>query len=185
MLVRLRDFAEINRVSERTVQLHVKENWEELQTHIDRRGKQGTWLDDYAQEFLLKVIQLPSKDEVVIPSPREAALLIKLTEATNALAEAERRASLNAEAAGKVTLLEAANESQQTQINKLTFNNGKLEYELQVEQKAHAADNAAKDAEIAESQKRETELRERAEAAEAKLAEFESLPRWKKIFWKG
>ena len=89
MLVRLRDFAEIHRISERTVQLHIKENWEELQDHVDRRGKQGTWLDDYAQEFLLNAIQLPSKDEVLVPTPREAALLIQLAEAHKALAEAE------------------------------------------------------------------------------------------------
>ena len=104
MLMRLRDFAEIHRVSERTVQMHVKENWEELQDHIDRRGKQGTWRDDFAQEFLLGVIQLPSKDEILIPTAREAALMSQLSEANRLLAEAERRASMFAEAAGKTAL---------------------------------------------------------------------------------
>lgn len=58
--------------------------------------------------------------------------------------------------------------------------------ELEKEQKAHAEDNAAKDAAIQEFQKREVEQRQRAEAAEAKLAQLEAMPKWKKylIGWK-
>lgn len=130
MLVRLRDFAEIHRITERTVQVHIKENWDVLEGHIDRRGKQGTWLDDFAQEFLLEKIQLPSKDEVLVPSAREAALLIQVAELSQKLADAERRASLNAESAGKVMFLEAQSESQGAQITDLTMKLGEMGQKL-------------------------------------------------------
>lgn len=146
MLVRLRDFAEINRVAERTVQLHVKNNWEELKDHVDRRGKQGTWLDEYAQEFLLGVVRLPTKDEVLVPSPREAALMLELKEVTMNLAAAERRAAQHAEAAGKVALLAATTQAQSEKITELAAAKGMAEQALEDEKKDHEVDNAAKDA---------------------------------------
>lgn len=106
MLVRLTDFAEQNRITNRTVQIHIKENTEILEGHVERRGKQGTWLDDFAVAFLLDKIQLPTKDEVIVPTPREAALLIQLSEANARWAAAEARAAEYAEVAGKVKLLE-------------------------------------------------------------------------------
>ena len=139
MLVRLRDFAEINRISERTVQVHIKNNQEELEGHIDRRGKQGTWLDEFAVNFLLDRIQLPTKDEVLIPTPREAALLEQLSAANRMLADAERRAGENAEAAGKVKFLEAAKDAQDAQINDLSVEVGKL-----TEKAARATEEAQK-----------------------------------------
>lgn len=139
MLVRLRDFAEINRISERTVQVHIKNNQEELEGHIDRRGKQGTWLDEFAVNFLLDRIQLPTKDEVLVPTPREAALLEQLSAANRMLADAERRAGENAEAAGKVKFLEAAKDAQDAQINDLSVEVGKL-----TEKAARATEDAQK-----------------------------------------
>lgn len=105
MKVRLRDWASLNCITERTVQIHIKENQEALEGHIERKGKQGTWLDDFAQEFLIEKIQLPSRKEVYQPTARENALLIELSEANRKLADAERRAAMNVEAAVK---LEAA-----------------------------------------------------------------------------
>lgn len=129
MLVRLRDFAELHRISERTVQVHIKNNQEELEGHIERRGKQGTWLDEFAVNFLLDRIQLPTKDEVLMPTPREAALLVEIAETNKRLADAERRAGENAEAAGKVKLLEAAKEDQEARILALAEENGRIKAE--------------------------------------------------------
>lgn len=126
MLVRLRDFAEQYRVSQRTVQICIKENYGELGEHIDRRGKQGTWLDEFAVQFLLERIKLPSKDEVLVPTAREAALLEQLKNLGLQLADAERRVAANAEAAGKVLLLEEAKAQQSTQIDLLTRENAVL-----------------------------------------------------------
>lgn len=152
MLVRLRDFAELHRISERTVQVHIKNNEEELAGHIDRRGKQGTWLDEFAVNFLLDRIQLPTKDEVLVPTAREAALLIEVAEANKKLADAERRASLNAEAAGKVLLLEASQKAQEVQISDLSIEVGK-----QTEKAATAAKKAEKATREAEAWKKYAE----------------------------
>lgn len=171
MLVRLRDFANIHRVSERTIQLHIKANWGELEGHIDRRGKQGTWLDDFAQEFLLNVVQLPSKDEVLIPTAAEAALMAQLNNVTAQLAAAERQAKEYAEAAGKTALLENINSSQATQIAELAESKGRVEQELKQERDAHFSDNSAKEAEI--------------QRLKAELEQIKNMPRLKRLFWKG
>ncbi len=146
MKVRLRDWASLNCITERTVQIHIKENQEALEGHIERKGKQGTWLDDFAQEFLIEKIQLPSRKEVYQPTARENALLIELKEANKRLAEAERRAAINAEAAGKVLLLEEAKTQQATQIDTLTRENAVLSHDNEeLGQKiAQAEENAQK-----------------------------------------
>lgn len=107
MLIKLTDFAEQNRITDRTVQKHIKENEKILEGHVERRGKQGTWLDDFAVAFLKDKIQLPTKDEVLVPTAREASLLVQLAETNARWAAAEKRAAENAEAAGQIKLLEA------------------------------------------------------------------------------
>lgn len=163
MLVRLRDFAELHRISERTVQVHIKDNWDELEGHVDRRGKQGTWLDEFAVNYLLDRIQLPTKDEVLMPTPREAALLYELSEANRKLADAERRAGENAEAAGKVLYLEAAKEAQDAQIANLAAEKGGAE------ERARVASEAAEKAqdELRVARERERLLKEYAAALNA------------------
>lgn len=137
MLVRLRDFAEVHRVSQRTVQICIKENYAELGEHIDRRGKQGTWLDEYAVQFLLERIKLPSKDEVLVPTAREAALMEQMKDLSLQLADAERRVAMNAEAAGKVLLLEEAKAEQTAKIDVLTRENAVLSRDIDNEKVEH------------------------------------------------
>ena len=153
MMVRLRDFAEIHRITERTVQIHIKNNEDVLEGHVERRGKQGTWLDEFAVDFLLERIQLPTKDEVLVPTPREASLLVQLADANRKLADAERKAGDNAEAAGKVLFLEASNKAQEAQIRDLTIEVGKLTQKVET-----AAREAAEDAK--EEAKREKKILE-------------------------
>jgi len=202
MLVRLRDFAEANRISERTVQLHIKNNQDELEGHIDRRGKQGTWLDDFAVNFLLDRIQLPTKDEVLIPTAREAALMSQISEISMRLAEAERRAGENAEAAGKVLLLEEARDAQKAEIGQLNIQVGQLTE--RAEEAAREAERAKKEIEILEGFIRDAKseikameeekvleaqkVRQEAERAQerltayaAEVAAFNALPWHKKI----
>ena len=167
MAIRLREFAELHRISERTVQKQIKENFDVLGEHIDRRGKQGTWLDDYAVEFLLEAIQLPTaKDTVMTLTPREAALMAQIQEMTLKYADAERRAGANAEAAGKVALLEQRAASQE----------------------AHIADlRAENDRERARAQKAEKNAQETAQEllrTQERLAKAESLKWYELIFKK-
>lgn len=165
MLVRLRDFAEANRVSQRTVQVCIKENFGELGEHIDRRGKQGTWLDEFAVQFILERIKLPAKDEVLTPTAREATLMAEIVEANKKLAEAEYRAGVNAEAAGKVKYLEAAKEDQDKKIDDLTAKNAVLSH-----------DNVELGQKIAQAEKTSQELSEELTAIKKTL--------WYKLFGK-
>lgn len=135
MKIKLSDFVELHRINVRTAQIHIKENIEELEEHIDRKGKQGTWIDEYAQEFLLKKIQLPSKDEVYIPTAREAVLMAQIMEVNKKLADAERRAGENAETAGKVFLLEEARKEQTEKIDMLTRENALLGHDIEEKNK--------------------------------------------------
>ena len=170
MLVRLRDFAELHRISERTVQVHIKDNWDELDGHVARRGKQGTRLDEFAVNYLLDRIQLPTKDEVLMPTPREAALLMEIAEANKKLADAERRAGENAEAAGKVLYLESAKAAQDEQIATLAAEKGAAE------EKARTASDAA--------QKAQDELatvRAELDAERKKNQELENRSRWQRF----
>ena len=51
-MIKLQDFARQMGVTDRAIQKHLK-NWEnELQGHFERKGPNGTWLDDYAQDFI-------------------------------------------------------------------------------------------------------------------------------------
>ncbi len=168
MLVRLRDFAEVNRLSQRTVQIHIKENYDVLGEHVERRGKQGTWLDEFAVNFLLERIQLPTKDEVLVPTAREAALMEQLAQAQKQRAEAEQAARINAEAAGKVLFLEAAQAEQSKQIDTLTRENAVL-----------SADNARKDKSLQEEREARQKLSDELTASDnyaAALEEWMSLP---------
>jgi len=166
MLIRLRDFAEQNRITERTVQVHIKQNQELLAGHVDRRGKHGTWLDEFAQAFLLDKIQLPTKDEVLVPTPREASLMFQLSQANERWAAAEARAAKNAEAAGKIKLLEVQSDS-------LKEVNADLQKQIfTLERNAQEADQKIQ------------EVENRAAAAEERLQEYEEkiqkLSKWKK-----
>lgn len=175
MKVRLRDWASLNCISERTVQIHIKENQEELEGHIERKGKQGTWLDEFAQDFLIEKIQLPNRQEVYQPTARESALLIELSEANKRAAEAEREARINAEAVGRVKLLEANNEDQKAQIIDLSIQIGGLK------EKCEKSTKEAQDLsdELSDTKKDFKELKERNEITENNLKSVQE--RLKKI----
>ena len=169
-MVRLTDFAEQNRVAVRTVQLHVQMNADELAEHIERRGKNGTWLDDYAVNFLLNAIRLPTKEDVVVPTMREAALMEQVVEANKKWAEAERRAGENAEAAGRVKLLEAASASQEAQISSLGIELGETREKLRgAEKEAQERYNEAMEAirDLDDEKKKVADLERRLAEAEA------------------
>ena len=61
MLMKLQDFAVECGVTDRTIQKHLKNHEEALAGHFERRGPNGTWLDNYAQEYI--------KDLMIRPVP--------------------------------------------------------------------------------------------------------------------
>lgn len=170
MKVRLRDFAEANRISERTVQVHIKNNKEFLESHIERKGKQGTWLDEEAVNFLLDQIQLPNKEEVFQPTPRELQYIMQLADLNAKLADAERRAGENATAAGKLQLLEEQSDSLRNKNENLQKEVGLLEGFLK---------NANDEIDILKEEKIALEKEIREKATEADLMKNATL--WQRI----
>lgn len=81
-LIKLPEFARLNGVSERNVQKHISNHKEELEGHVDRRGRNGTWLDSTAQEILQKYITTPLPPVMVDDtlSRKNAELTEKLIE---------------------------------------------------------------------------------------------------------
>lgn len=60
-MIKLQDFAKECGVTDRTIQKHLKNHEEELKGHYQRRGKNGTWLDEEAQAFIRNLmIQQPT-----------------------------------------------------------------------------------------------------------------------------
>ena len=51
-VIKLQDFARDCGVTDRAIQKHIKNHEEDLQGHIERRGKNGTWIDEYAEEYI-------------------------------------------------------------------------------------------------------------------------------------
>ena len=51
-MIKLQDFAHQKGVTDRTVQKHLKKHEKELKDHFQRKGPNGTWIDDFACEFL-------------------------------------------------------------------------------------------------------------------------------------
>ena len=51
-MLKLQDFAAECGISDRQVQRLLKKYAEDLEGHYERKGNQGTWLDDEAQEYL-------------------------------------------------------------------------------------------------------------------------------------
>lgn len=59
-MIKLQDFAAQQGVTDRAIQKHLKNHEEALQGHFERKGPNGTWLDDYACEFIRsKMVQQP------------------------------------------------------------------------------------------------------------------------------
>ena len=50
--VKLQDFARSMGVTDRAIQKHIQRHREDLEGHLERKGNNGTWLDDYAQSYI-------------------------------------------------------------------------------------------------------------------------------------
>lgn len=203
-MIKLQDFARQMGVTDRAIQKHLKKYAAELEGLYQRKGPNGTWLTEEACEILRnKMRQQPMAvaDSQIYRDLEEAKKKIEKLQDEKANL-ATMNAILSDWKADNAVLIAGAEQ------NRLLLESTKAE--LDQERQAHAKDNAdkdqiiaSKDAEIQEvraSAQREAEARaveaekaakreqdavRRAEAAEAKLAEFESLPFWRKPFWKG
>lgn len=121
--VKLNDFARECGVTERAIQKHLKNLADELQGHYERRGPNGTWLDETAMGII--------RSRMVTPPPpivSDGSLVRENEELRAALMQLQTRhielqekmigqAALLGEAASNKALLEAATERQEA-LNK-------------------------------------------------------------------
>lgn len=55
-MIKLQDFAASRGVTDKAIYKHLKKYAADLENHIEKRGKNGTWLDDYACEYISKLM---------------------------------------------------------------------------------------------------------------------------------
>ena len=55
--VKLQDFARDLGVTDRNIQKHIQHHRADLEGHIERRGNNGTWLDEYAQNYIRDLVR--------------------------------------------------------------------------------------------------------------------------------
>lgn len=73
-MIKLSDFARQQGVTPRAVQKLLQKYEAEIEGHFERKGQNGTWFDDYAQEFLRsKMLQKP----VVVYDETASPLLLE------------------------------------------------------------------------------------------------------------
>ena len=106
--MKLSEFALNFNVSERHARRLLQENEVELSGHYDRRGREGTFLDDVAVDFLKNKLQKSFDVVINQPSERERQLESQITELSMRYAAAMEQMVKNA---GAVALLEASKEN--------------------------------------------------------------------------
>lgn len=107
-MMKLTEFALNFKVSERHARRLFQENESELRGHYDRRGREGTFLDDVAVDLLKSKLQKSFDVEIDRPSDREQQLQEQLTMLSMRYAAAMEKMAENA---GAVALLEASKEN--------------------------------------------------------------------------
>lgn len=107
--MKLSEFARIYGVSERHARRLLAENEADMCGHYERRGKEGTFLDNIGVDILKSKLSKTHEVQVLSSSERERQLETTLTELSMRYAAAMEKIAENA---GTVALLEAAKEKE-------------------------------------------------------------------------
>lgn len=107
-MMKLSEFASVYNISERHARRLLAENEADIIGHYDRRGREGTFLDDVAVEVLRNKLQKQYTVSMEPASERERQLESTVTELSMRYAAAMEKLVENA---GAVALLEAAKEN--------------------------------------------------------------------------
>lgn len=74
-MIKVNDFALEKGVSRQAIYKHLNNHKEVLQNHIEKRGKNGTWLDDFACDYISKLM---ITNPVVLGDGRQQAEIERL-----------------------------------------------------------------------------------------------------------
>lgn len=166
MAIKLQDFARQNGVTDRTVQKHLKKHEKALEGHFERKGPHGTWLDEYAQDFIREhLIQSP----IVVYDDEAGRLKEENLKLQKQLTEAYQRLSDTLEY--QRTLLQDLNEQKLLAAKVESAEEQRLEAEERARAAEDIAEAAGQDAETAKGT---------AAALQAQLDELASSGRWKR-----
>lgn len=186
-MIKLQDFATQQGVTDRQIQRLLKKYEADLEGLFERKGPNGTWLSEEACDILRgKMRQAPVA--IVEPDARVEQLETRVRELEAQLLEKDRM----------VTIAQQQVQQAQQQVTALQEKAGKVyaleEGKKDLEARLKATEAAQKDAERAmeQAQQNTSELAvmldeetEKRMAAEAELAEFESMPLIRRLFWRG
>lgn len=81
-MIKLNDFAQEKGVSRQAIYKHLNKHKDILQEHIEKRGKNGTWLDDYACDF---ISNLMITNPVILGESKQQEEIEKLKQENNEL----------------------------------------------------------------------------------------------------
>lgn len=200
-MIKLQDFARECGVTDRAIQKHLKNYAKELDGLYQRHGPNGTWLTEEACEILRgKMLKRPAaiiEEDKRVPElearVRDLEKQLHEKEALVAMAQqqvqtAQSQVAQLQEKVGRIAALEEGNKRLEASVEEYKARAEEAEAARQqtvitleqIRTEAHMHSQNACEAEEAALQERL-----RAERAEAKLAEFEALPVWKRLFWKG
>lgn len=76
-MIKLQDFAAQYKVTDRAIQKHLKKHEKELEGHFERKGPNGTWLDEYACDYIKEMMRIQT---VVVSDDSELQKKIKQLE---------------------------------------------------------------------------------------------------------
>ena len=112
-MIKLQDFAKQQGVTDRQIQRHLKKHEEALIGHFERKGPNGTWLDEFAQDYirdLMKQQPLVVSDvseEIARLKTENERLKDALLTAKDRIIDLQELNSSLAVSAAKIELLEA------------------------------------------------------------------------------
>lgn len=209
-LIKLHDFAVAHGVTDRAIQKHLQKYADELEPHVQRKGPDGTWLTDTAQDILRSKMKT---NPVLIMDENNSAIyeenkklkedLLTAYKRINEVAElninlvtelgeqkllaarttdAEKRAS-EAEAAHR--LADEAREQAEKQAVSLRQRNLEIEAALtSAEKENEILSDVVKinEQEAAQAKAEAAELLKRAEAAEAEAERLKNRGFWARLF---
>lgn len=175
-LIKIGDFARECGVSDRAIYKHLQKHETELAGHLDKQGNNGTWLDEYAQNFVRglmlrqPVTVIQDNEEFRMLREENMELRQQLQQSTTQILKLQdiltAQATELADGRTAQKLLEAA-ESRQSDLK------AELDrYRLDIDEAEESANRAAQEAQ---------EARSRAEAAEAKAERLKNRGLWSRI----